>query len=215
MTIKLRSGLLAAAFSVALAACSEQVAEQGIPEQENHHATAHEEGALAIQAQSAPDTLKGSLKAEAHGKVGPAHLTVAYHSPAVRGRVIWGGLVARNQVWVTGAHSATSLQTDQPITIGGQPLPAGKYALFTIPGEKEWTVIINKNWEQHLADDYSEAEDMVRFSVKPDTLAQHQERLRYEVMPQSDEQGAVVMTWDKLKLTLPVGFSGRNTEPSL
>ncbi|MFD3003801.1 DUF2911 domain-containing protein [Pontibacter toksunensis] len=209
MTIKLRSGLFAVALSVTLASCSEQVAEQEAPEQENHHATAHEaeaqDGALAIQAQSEPDTLKGSLKAEAHGMIGPAHLTVAYHSPAVRGRVIWGGLVANSQVWVTGAHSATSLQTDQPITIGGQPLPAGKYALFTIPGEKEWTVIINKNWEQHLADDYSEAEDVVRFTVKPETVEQHQERLRYEIVPQSDEQGAVVMTWDKLKLTLPVG----------
>ncbi|WP_162055438.1 DUF2911 domain-containing protein [Pontibacter pamirensis] len=209
MTIKLRSGLFAVALSVTLASCSEQVAEQETPEQENHHATAHEaeaqDGALAIQAQSEPDTLKGSLKAEAHGRIGPAHLTVAYHSPAVRGRVIWGGLVANNQVWVTGAHSATSLQTDQPITIGGQPLPAGKYALFTIPGEQEWTVIINKNWEQHLADDYSEAEDVVRFTVKPETVEQHQERLRYEIVPQNNEQGAVVMTWDKLKLSLPVG----------
>lgn len=219
MTIKLRSGLLAVAFSVALAACSEQAAEQGTPEQESHHATAHvakaQKGALTIQAQSEPDTLKGSLKAEAHGRIGPAHLTVAYHSPAVRGRVIWGGLVANDQVWVTGAHSATSLQTDQPVTVGGQQLPAGKYALFTIPGEQEWTVIINKNWEQHLADDYSEAEDVIRFSVKPETVEQHQERLRYEIVPQGDEQGTVVMTWDKLKLTLPVGFSGRKTEPAL
>lgn len=210
MTIKLRSGLFAVALSVTLASCSEQVAEQETPEQENHHATAREaeaqDGALAIQAQSEPDTLKGSLKAEAHGRIGPAHLTVAYHSPAVRGRVIWGGLVANSQVWVTGAHSATSLQTDQPIEVGGQPLPAGKYALFTIPGEQEWTVIINKNWEQHLADDYSEAEDVVRFTVKPETVEQHQERLRYEIVSQSDEQGAVVMTWDKLKLTLPVGI---------
>ncbi|MFD1184818.1 DUF2911 domain-containing protein [Pontibacter rugosus] len=208
MTTELRSAILAVALGVALASCNGQVAEQKTPEQESHHATAHganaQEGALAIQAQAEPDTLKGSLKAEAHGQVGPAHLTVAYHSPAVRGRVIWGGLVAHNQVWVTGAHSATSLQTDQPITIGGQPLPAGKYALFTIPGEREWTVIINRNWEQHLADDYSEAEDVVRFTVTPETMEQHQERLRYQIVPQRDAQGAIVMTWDRLKLTFPV-----------
>ncbi|GAB3832034.1 hypothetical protein GCM10028895_52580 [Pontibacter rugosus] len=72
-------------------------------------------------------------------------------------------------------------------------------------GEKEWTVIINRNWEQHLADNYTEAEDVVRFSVEPETATQHQERLRYEVVPEGQDKGAVVMTWDKLKLTLPVG----------
>lgn len=195
-------------FCACISGCGQQPAEQEAPEQENHHTTTdtlkESEGVLAIQAQSEPDTLKGSLKAEAHGKVGPAHLTITYHSPATRGRVIWGGLVAYNQVWVTGAHSATSLETDHPITIGGEQLPTGKYALFTIPGEQEWTVIINRNWNQHLTDDYSEAEDMVRFSVKPETTEQHQERLRYEIEPGSNNTGAIVITWDKLKLTLPV-----------
>lgn len=198
--------LLCCAF---LTGCGQESATEETPEHATHHSTTKEAkepaGALAIGAQSEPDTMKGSLKAEAHGMIGPAHLTVAYHSPAVRGRVIWGGLVAYSQVWVTGAHSATSLQTDQPITVGGQPLPAGKYALFTIPGEKEWTVILNRNWEQHLADDYAEAEDVMRFTVKPEIVAQHQERLRYEIVPQGQDKGAVVMTWDKLKLMLPVG----------
>lgn len=206
---KLYNSLFVLVCCAFLSGCGQEPAVEETPEHANHHATTKEakepEGALAIGAQSEPDTLKGSLKAEAHGMIGPAHLTVAYHSPAVRGRVIWGGLVAPDQVWVTGAHSATSLQTDQPITIGGQPLPAGKYALFTIPGEKEWTVIINRNWEQHLADDYAEAEDVVRFTVEPETAEQHQERLRYEIVPQGQDKGAVLMTWDKLKLTLPVG----------
>jgi hypothetical protein len=148
--------------------------------------------------------LKGSLKAEAHGMIGDAHLTIAYHSPAVRGRNIWGGLVAYDQVWVTGAHSATSLTTDKDITLGNKQLPAGKYALFTIPGKDTWTIIINKNWEQHLADDYAESEDVVRITVKPETMAQTQERLRYEIISDANKQGAIVMTWDKLKITIPV-----------
>lgn len=129
---------------------------------------------------------------------------INYHSPAVRGRTIWGGLVAYDQVWVTGAHSATSLTTDKDITIGGKTLPAGKYALFTIPGKDEWTVIINKNWEQHLADDYSEAEDVLRIKVKPEATAQPQERLRYQIVSETDEEGAIVITWDKLKVSIPV-----------
>lgn len=205
---KLHDCLFILALCASLSACNQQPAEQETPEQEAHHTTTHapkeSEGVLAIQAQSEPDTLKGSLKAEAHGKIGPAHLTIAYYSPAARGRVIWGGLVAYNQVWVTGAHSATSLETDQPITIGGEKLPAGKYALFTIPGEQEWTVMLNRNWNQHLADDYSAAEDVVRFSVKPEITEQHQERLRYEIVSGNGNIGAVILTWDKLKLTLPV-----------
>lgn len=206
---KLHITLFALVLSTSLSGCDQPVAEQEAAEQENHHPTTHQqkepEGVLAIEAQSEPDTLKGSLKAEAHGKIGPAHLTIAYHSPAVRGRVIWGGLVANNQVWVTGAHSATTLQTDHPIMLGGEQLAAGKYALFTIPGEQEWTVIINRNWEQHLSDDYSKAEDVLRFTVKPEITQQHQERLRYEIVSQNDGKGAIIMNWDKLKLTLPVG----------
>src|SRR5699024_4640383 len=99
---------------------------------------------------------------------------------------------------------ATSLTTDKDITIGGKTLPAGKYALFTIPGKDEWTVIINKNWEQHLADDYSEAEDVLRIKVKPEATAQPQERLRYQIVAETDEEGAIVITWDKLKVSIPV-----------
>ncbi|WP_299986686.1 DUF2911 domain-containing protein [uncultured Pontibacter sp.] len=174
--------------------------------QESHagHNMQASEGSTTIGAQAEPDTLKGSLKAEAHGMIGDAHLTIAYHSPAVRGRQIWGGLVAYNQVWVTGAHTATSLMTDKDITIGGKPLPAGKYALFTIPGEQEWTIIINKNWDQHLADDYAESEDVLRFTVQPEIAPVKQERLRYEIVSGAGGNGTIQITWDMLKVSLPV-----------
>lgn len=198
----------AALLSFTLTYCSQpEQAQEATVEETSHAAHAgavEEENSLAIQEQAEPDTLKGSLKAEAHGMVGNAHLTLHYHSPAVRGRVIWGGLVAYNQVWVTGAHSATSLTTDKDITIGGKHLPAGKYALFTIPGQDEWTIIINKNWEQHLADDYSEKEDVLRFTVKPDTTDQHQERLRYHFQSETDSKGALIISWEKLRLSLPI-----------
>lgn len=187
--------------------CSQPEQEQETPVEEASHAGHNmqaSEGTTIIGAQAEPDTLKGSLKAEAHGMIGNAHLTLNYHSPAVRGRMIWGGLVAYNQVWVTGAHSATSLTTDKDITIGGKPLPAGKYALFTIPGENEWIIILNKNWEQHLADDYTEKEDVLRVIIKPETSAQPQERLRYQIVSEADSKGAIIISWDKLKVTVPV-----------
>jgi hypothetical protein len=174
--------------------------------QDSHagHSMQPSEGSRIIGVQAETDTLKGSLKAEAHGMIGDAHLTINYHSPAVRGRQIWGGLVAYNQVWVTGAHSATSLMTDKDIIVGGKPLPAGKYALFTIPGEKEWTIIINKNWEQHLADDYAESDDMLRFTVQPEVAPTKQERLRYEIISGDGGNGSIQITWDMLRVTLPL-----------
>lgn len=184
----------------------EQNQEASTDTQESHagHNMQASEGATIIGAQAEPDTLKGSLKAEAHGMIGDAHLTIAYHSPAVRGRQIWGGLVAYNQVWVTGAHTATSLMTDKDITVGGKPLPAGKYALFTIPGEREWTIIINKNWDQHLADDYAESEDVLRFTVQPEIAPVKQERLRYEIISADGGTGSIQITWDMLRVVIPV-----------
>src|SRR5688572_5636316 len=72
-----------------------------------------------IPEQPEPDTIKGSLKAEATGKIGSANICMRYTSPAVRGRAIWGKLVPFNKIWVTGAHNATSIETDKDITIGG------------------------------------------------------------------------------------------------
>lgn len=198
---------LALTCCAALTFCSQpEQAKETTPEAENHaaHTATVTEGANIIAAQAEPDTLKGSLKAEAHGMIGDAHLTINYHSPAVRGRNIWGGLVAYNQVWVTGAHSATSLTVDKDIMIGDEKLVAGKYAFFTIPGEQEWTIIINKNYDQHLADDYAETEDVLRLKVTPETVAEHQERLRYEIVPGKAKEGAIVITWDKLKVSVPV-----------
>jgi hypothetical protein len=191
-----------------LSYCSQPAQEQEKPETEtehNNHENMEHDAGQKIEQQTEPDTLKGSLKAAAHGQIGNAHLMISYHSPAVRGRVIWGGLVAYNQVWVTGAHSATNLTVDNDITIGGKQLPAGKYALFTIPGENEWTIIINKNWEQHLADDYAEADDVLRLTIKPEITELHQERLRYQIVSENNNKGAILITWDKLKVTIPIG----------
>ncbi|MDX5421655.1 MAG: DUF2911 domain-containing protein [Hymenobacteraceae bacterium] len=149
------------------------------------------------------DTIKGSIPSEATGSIGDANLKITYHAPGVKGRIIWGGLVPYNQVWVTGAHMATSFETDKALVVGGKELPAGKYALFTVPGEDEWTFIVNKNWEQHLADKYSEKEDVLRVQVKPEELQQHQERLKYEVVEQSGNEGAIRIAWEKKGVTVP------------
>lgn len=159
-----------------------------------------------IGEQTETDTLKGSIKAKAMGTIGNAGITINYYSPAVRGRAIWGGLVPFNNVWVTGAHRATNIEFNQDVEIGGVNIVPGKYALFTIPGKEEWTVIINKNWDQHLADNYNQKDDVVRVKVKPETEEKNQERLRYVIEAESDTKGEVVVYWEKLEISLPISI---------
>ena len=150
------------------------------------------------------DTIKGSIPSEAAGSIGTANIKINYYAPGVKGRILWGGLVPYDQVWATGAHMATSVEFDRNLIIGDKEIPAGKYALFTIPGREEWTVIINKNWEQHLTDDYDQKEDVLRLAVKPSDQNQHQERLKYEVKPVLETEGTINISWDKLMIAVPI-----------
>ena len=130
------------------------------------------------------------------------NIHIDFSSPSARGRVIYGGLVAYNQVWVTGAHKATSIDFKKSVKINGQEIEAGKYGFFTIPGEETWTVIINKNWDMHLADDYDPALDVIRIELKPQTLDQVQETLEYYVESLGDDKGRISIAWDKTRVSI-------------
>jgi len=101
------------ALALLITSCQNKKGENGGHE---HH---QPEAASATQ----PDNSKKSIPQEAHGNVGDAHISVYYHSPAVRDRVIWGGLVPYGEVWVTGAHSATSIEFSKAIEIEGTTIP--------------------------------------------------------------------------------------------
>ncbi len=148
------------------------------------------------------DTLKGSPHRTAMATVNGTHVHIEYSSPGVKGREIWGGLVAYDKVWVTGAHKATSIQFSKDVTINGKKIPAGQYAFFTIPGKEKWTVILNSRIEQHLADEYNEKEDIVRVEVKPEENKMVQ-RLTYTVGVTNGPSGEIVMQWEKITIRLP------------
>lgn len=149
------------------------------------------------------DTSKKSIKSMAAGVIGKDSVKISYHSPGVRGRIIWGGLVPFEEVWVTGAHDATNIVIDKPFIIGGKEIPAGKYAFFTIPGKNAWTVILNKQWKQHLATAYDEKEDLVRIKVKP-KKSSYTERLQYFIENGKGNQGKIAMHWEKIRIEFPV-----------
>jgi hypothetical protein len=150
------------------------------------------------------DTSKRSIKSAAVGKIGAANITINYHSPGVRGRTIWGGLVPYNDIWVTGAHYATNIEIDKDISVGGKLIPKGKYALFTIPAKEVWTIIINKNWDQHLTDDYLKKDDVVRIKVKAIKQVKSTERLQYFIKNRTGNKGTIAVAWEKLRVEFAV-----------
>lgn len=123
--------------------------------------------AAAALAQDAPKKpLSPPAKAEAtlQGK----KVTVDYSAPSKRNRVIMGELVPYGKVWRTGANAATTLTTESDLMIGSLHVPKGKYTLYSIPGEKEWTLIVNKQTGQ-WGTEYDKTQDLgrVTMSVAP------------------------------------------------
>lgn len=149
----------------------------------------------------AQDTKKpASPPATATGKIKDATITIAYSSPSVKGRTIWGGLEAYDKVWRAGANEATTFETDKNITVQGKSLPAGKYSFFLIPKESgTWTAIFNKEPKQWGAYKYEQAKDALRVDVKTKALQTSQEALVYKV-----NSNGFTMDWDKISVPVEI-----------
>ncbi|PTM08535.1 MAG: hypothetical protein DA407_07775 [Bacteroidetes bacterium] len=135
--------------------------------------------------------------------IGDAHIHIDYSSPGVRGRIIFGGLVGYDTVWQAGAHRATWIETNKDLTINGDLLPAGKYGFFTIPSKGDWTIMINKNWDQHGKDNYDEKDDVITFKVTPTISDEVTEHLEYTVNKVSETEGTISLAWEKVTLSFP------------
>ena len=130
--------------------------------------------------------------------VGDAHIHIEYSAPSVRGRIIYGGLLAYGEVWQSGAHNATWIETNKDIILNENLLKAGKYGFFTIPNKDKWTIIFNENWNQHGKDDYNESEDVLRFDVTPKISEKITEQLIYKVERINDQEGSISLSWEKI-----------------
>ncbi len=139
-----------------------------------------------------------SPAAKAEGKIGAANITINYSAPSVRGRKIFGDLEQYGKVWRTGANGSTSIEFSAPVKIEGKDLAAGKYALFSIPGENEWTIIFNKTIKWG-AFSYKQGEDVLRVTVKPAKTAALVETLQIAI-----EGEQVVIQWENTKVAFKV-----------
>jgi DUF2911 family protein len=145
-----------------------------------------------------------SPPATATGTVNGATITIDYSSPAVKGRKIWGGLVPYGKVWRAGANEATLFTTSKDILVQGKKLPAGKYSLYAIPGEKDWVIIFNsKTGQWGVKDDESTTEepanDVLRVTVKPQKSSAFNERMKFVI----DEKG-FALEWENLSIPVSV-----------
>ena len=141
-----------------------------------------------------------SPPATATGKIKDANITIAYNSPSVKGRTIWGDLVPYDKVWRAGANEATTFETSKDITVQGKKLPAGKYSFFLVPkASGTWTAVFNKESKQWGAYKYQESQDALRVDVKTKALKATQENLVYKV-----NSNGFTMDWDKISVPVEI-----------
>jgi hypothetical protein len=121
-----------------------------------------------------------------------ATVSINYSQPSVKGRTIGTDLEPmEGKVWRTGANEATVFEVDRDVNIEGQPLPAGKYGLFTIMNDDEWTIIFNKTWKQWGAYSYKEADDVLRVKVKPGKGTPFSEQMTFKIA----KDGKITLLW--------------------
>lgn len=129
-------------------------------------------------------------------------IQVNYCRPAVKEREIFGGLVPFGKIWRTGANEATLISFSKDVTVAGKAVPAGKYTLWTIPNERNWTIIINKETGQ-WGTNYDEAEDLLRVDVAAETTAEKVELFTITTT-NSDTGASLTLAWDKTKVSVPI-----------
>jgi len=101
-------------------------------------------------------------------------IIIDYGRPGVNGRKIFGELVPYGQVWRAGANSSTKITFGQSVNFGGKTVPAGTYGLFIVPTEKEWKVILNKDFQQWGAYTYDPSQDVVDVTIPVNKLTDKQ-----------------------------------------
>lgn len=154
--------------------------------------------ALFITAKSLAQDKPASPKDTTSAKIGNVKVEVVYSRPSAKGRKVMGALVPYGEVWRTGANEATTISFDKNVKIEGQKLAAGKYSLFTIPGESEWTIIINSDPKQWGAYKYKKEKDVLRVNVKPSKTA------FTETFTIAVEKSGLIIKWEETEVNVSI-----------
>lgn len=135
--------------------------------------------------------------------VGTCKMTVSYFSPGVKGRKMFGGMIAFGHVWRVGANQPTTIEFSEDVKFGDKDAPAGKYLIAAIPDKDSWTVILNKNTKQWGVYGYQESEDLARVSVKP-SKTDLMEFLDIRLTPVSRTAVSLDIIFENTKVSVPI-----------
>lgn len=133
-------------------------------------------------------------------------IRVTYSRPLKNGREIFGKLVPYGKVWRTGANEATEIKFYQDVDFGGKKVRAGSYSLFSIPGEKEWVVVLNTDLDYWGAYKYNEKNDVVRVPASVISLTEPLENFSIQFEGKGDKQGVMRLAWDTTAAEVPFSF---------
>ncbi|MBU2046530.1 MAG: DUF2911 domain-containing protein [Bacteroidetes bacterium] len=141
---------------------------------------------------SPPDKVSETLKSG-------VMVSIDYSQPSVKGRAIGKEIAPYGEIWRTGANEATVFEVNKNVKINGQTLPACKYGLYSIPGEKDWVFIFNKTWNQ-WGTNYKEADDALRVTVKTEKSSKFIEKMTFKI----EKDGEVELMWGNVQAEFKV-----------
>jgi len=130
-------------------------------------------------------------------------ITIEYSRPSVKGRVIFGDLVPYGKLWRTGANSATKITLKDDAKFEGIAIPKGEYSLLTIPGQTEWTIIINKDTKVSTQE-YDQTKDQARLTVKAGKVADKVETFTINISNITQDNATVDLVWDNTKVSFKI-----------
>jgi hypothetical protein len=135
-----------------------------------------------------------------------AMIRVIYSRPAKKNREIFGKLIPYGKVWRTGANETTELRIYHDMKLAGKPIKAGTYALFTIPGENEWTIILNSDLDHWGAYSYMEEKDVLRVAVPVKATNQTIENFSIRFEKIDEKSIKMILGWDHTVVEIPIGL---------
>lgn len=137
-------------------------------------------------------------------EVGLTNVDITYSRPGKKDRKIFGELVPLNEMWRLGANASTKITFSDDVTFGGQPIPAGEYALYAIPGSISWEIIVHKNLTLWGTAGYDAADDQARFKVNTKTMKDTWETLTIEFTDLTTTGGSLVIGWENTAVHIPI-----------
>jgi Protein of unknown function (DUF2911) len=157
-------------------------------------------------AQAQITTPQASPGATIMQKVGLVDVKIEYFRPSLKGRKMFGTNLPYGQMWRTGANGGTKITVSDDVTIAGNKLAKGTYSIFTIPNEKEWTVMFSKNLTRtgNGDKDYKPEEDAIKFMAKTEKVMPAVESMTFNISDLKDASATIELLWENTKIAFPI-----------